>query len=199
MVDDVVDAIGLGDDAAKEREEAQVWENLKEAQRWMHVEAYGQHLGDDDEDDINFDDAGADEIGTFTAAVRTTKVTQEELHARVGCYQSPQTGKHQRWVPMAPAPSFTQDELASDEGCTDLHKRKLRWIAHIFDKGWEIGRIQDEKAPPGHKYARQYQVRYPSDGSTWFHVLHPTQYGPDGSWVFVVPPPTNPRRSSRRR
>jgi hypothetical protein len=214
MVDDVVDAIadddagekadedglGLDDDAAKESEEAQVWENLKEAQRWMHVEAYGQHLGDDDEDDINFDDAGAaDEIGTFTAAVRTTKVTQEELHARVGCYQSPQTGKHQRWVPMAPAPSFTQDELASDEGCTDLHKRKRRWIAHIFDKGWEIGRIQDEKAPPGHKYARQYQVRYPSDGSTWFHVLHPTQYGPDGSWVFVVPPPTNPRRSSRRR
>jgi hypothetical protein len=60
MVDDVVDAVGdddagekadedglrLDDDAAKkEREEAQVWENLKEAQRWMHVEAYGQHLG----------------------------------------------------------------------------------------------------------------------------------------------------------
>ena len=68
-------------------------------------------------------------------------------------------GKHQGWVPMASAPSFTQDELASDEGCTDPHKRKLRWIAHIFDKGWEIGRIQDEKAPRGHKYASQYQVR----------------------------------------
>ena len=160
----------------------------------------GQHLGDDDENDINFDDAGAeaDEIGTFAAAVRTTKVTQEELHALVGCYQSPQAGKHKGWVPMALPPSFTQDEVASDEGCTDLHKRKLRWIAHIFDKGWEIGRIQDEKAPPGHKYASQYQVRYPSDGGTWFHVLHPTQYGPDGSWVYVVPP-TNPRRSSRRR
>ena len=139
----------------------------------------------------------------YLSAEGITKVTQEELHARVGCYQSPQAGKHQGWVPMASvpmasAPSFTQDELASDEGCTDLHKRKLRWIAHIFDKGWEIGRIQDEKAPPGHKYASQYQVRYPSDGSTWFHVLHPTQYGPDGSWVYVVPP-TNPRRSSRRR
>ena len=134
----------------------------------------------------------------YLSAEGITKVTQEELHARVGCYQSPQAGKHQGWVPMASAPSFTQDGLASDEGCTDLHKRKLRWIAHIFDKGWEIGRIQDEKAPPGHKYASQYQVRYPSDGSTWFHVLHPTQYGPDGSWVYVVPP-TNPRRSSRRR
>ena len=100
---------------------------------------------------------------------------------------------------MASAPSFTQDELASDEGCTDLHKRKLRWIAHIFDKGWEIGRIQDEKAPRGHKYV-QANIKLdlcPSDGSTWFHVLHPAQYGPDGSWVFVVPPPTNPRRSSR--
>ena len=55
MVDDVVDAVAdddagekadeddleLDDDAAKkEREEAQVWENLKEAQRWMHVEAW---------------------------------------------------------------------------------------------------------------------------------------------------------------
>ncbi len=76
LVGDVVDAIGLDDDAGKEREEAQVWENLKESQRWMHVEAYGQHLGDDDEDDINLDDASA-EAGTFTAAVRTTKVTQE--------------------------------------------------------------------------------------------------------------------------
>jgi hypothetical protein len=54
---------------------------------------------------------------------------------------------------MASPPSSTQDEVASDEGRTDPHKRKLRWIAHIFDQGWEIGRIQDEKAPPGHKYA----------------------------------------------
>ena len=55
IVDDVIDAVAdddagekadeddleLDDDAAKkEREEAQVWENLKEAQRWMHVEAW---------------------------------------------------------------------------------------------------------------------------------------------------------------
>ena len=55
IVDDVIDAVAdddagekadeddleLDDDAAKkEREEAQVWENLKEAQRWMHVETW---------------------------------------------------------------------------------------------------------------------------------------------------------------
>jgi hypothetical protein len=96
--------------------------------------------------------------------------------------------KKTNWPRTKAAQSFT---------CTELHKRKLRWIAHILDKGWEIGRIQDEKAPAGHKCARQYQVRYPSDGSTWFHVLHPTQYGPDGSWVYVEAPPSK-RRSSRR-
>ena len=206
MVDDVVDAVAdddagekadgddlrLDDDAAKKkREEEQRWENLKEAQRWMHVETYGQLLEHDDANDINFDDAGAEaeELGTIAAAVRAAKVTQDELHALVGCYQSPRAGVHKGWVVMASAPSFTEDEVASDEGCTELHKRKLRWIAHILDKGWEIGRIQDEKAPAGHKCARQYQVRYPSDGSTWFHVLHPTQYGPDGSWVYVEAPP----------
>jgi hypothetical protein len=128
----------------------------------------------------------------------------------MGCYQSPQAGKHQGWVPMASPPSSTQDEVASEEGCTDPHKRKLRWIAHIFDKGWEIGRILDEEGAAGALRGTSTQLEanikfnfnvtgtHPMSRSTWFHVLHPTQYGPDGSWMYVVPL-TNPRRSSRRR
>ena len=105
-------------------------------------------------------------------------------------------------MPINPPPNFTQHELESEEGCTNLHKRKIRWIAHIFDGGWHIGRIQDDKAPKGHKHAGQYDVRYPCDGSKYWTVLHPAQYGPDQSWVYVDAPPAPqraPAKSSKAR
>ena len=108
---------------------------------------------------------------------------------RWGATNHRRMGKHMGWAPVSPAPVCSESEVESGEGCTDLHKRKNRWIAHIFHSGWDVGRIQDDKAPRGHKYEDQYQVRYPSDGSTYFHVLHPAQYGPDRSWVYIEQPP----------
>ena len=190
------DAACTSDKAADEQDDAmrEAAEQRTEAREWRHVECFGQEL--DLSDDINFEAVDADAVeavqiatSAAAAAAHTAGITQEALQAAVGCYQPPKDGKHKGWAPVSPAPVFSESEVESEEGCTNLHKRKNRWIAHIFHSGWDVGRIQDDKAPRGHKYEDQYQVRYPSDGSTYFHVLHPAQYGPDRSWVYIEQPP----------
>ena len=168
------------------------------------VECFGHLLDSDHEDDINFEPVQTElnvlQAGTTSAAAaaaRRAGITQESLNAAVGCYQAPKDGPRKGWVPINPPPNFTQHELESEEGCTNLHKRKIRWIAHIFDDGWHIGRIQDDKAPKGHKHAGQYDVRYPCDGSKYWTVLHPAQYGPDQSWVYVEAPPAPQRAPAK--
>ena len=176
----------------------------EEARKSRHVECFGHLLDSDHDDDINFEPVQTEldvlQAGTTSAAAaaaRRAGITQESLNAAVGCYQPPMDGPRKGWVPINPPPNFTQHELESEEGCTNLHKRKIRWIAHIFEDGWHIGRIQDDKAPKGHKHAGQYDVRYPSDGSKYWTVLHPAQYGPDQSWVYVEAPAAQQRAGAR--
>jgi hypothetical protein len=181
----------------------------EEARKSRHVECFGHLLDSDHDDDINFEPEQTEvdvlQAGTTSAAAaaaaaaRRAGITQESLTAAVGCYQAPKDGSRKGWAPINPPPNFTQHELESEEGCTNLHKRKVRWItiAHVFDSGWHIGRIQDDKAPKGHKYADQYNVRYPSDGSNYWHVLHSAQYGPDQSWVYVAAPAAQQRAGAR--
>lgn len=212
LADDSMDAEDTANTSEQTEERLNATEEAaedaqEEARKSRHVECFGHLLDSDHDDDINFEPVQTEldvlQAGTTlaaaaaAAAARRAGITQESLNAAVGCYQPPMDGPRKGWVPINPPPNFTQHELESEEGCTNLHKRKIRWIAHIFEDGWHIGRIQDDKAPKGHKHAGQYDVRYPSDGSKYWTVLHPAQYGPDQSWVYVEAPAAQQRAGAR--
>ena len=65
------------------------------------------------------------------------------------------------------------------------NRKALRYIAHEFGSGWEVGVIKafDKKGP----HAGKFSVKYKDDPNWWTHSLLREGYGKDKHWVLLRP------------
>ena len=105
------------------------------------------------------------------------------LLAKVGTFKLPISHSSYTIVASLPVP---------------LPDMKARWaflqkkvIAHKHVDGWKVGNMW--KKGTG-KYGGLLWVQYGAGGDRGGHKFDPEEYGVDGSWVIVTPPPRGPRQ-----